>query len=46
MTKFVSWIGDAELITILLKNNTDGEHDRTILRLLKECMGDDRNRLS
>lgn len=42
MTKFVGWIGDAELITILLKNNDDGEHDRTILRLLKEVAKDDR----
>lgn len=43
MTNFVSWIGDAELITILLKNNDDCEHDRTILRLLKEVARDDRN---
>lgn len=43
MTNFVGWIGDAELITILLKNNDDGEHDRTILRLLKEVAKDDRN---
>ena len=43
MTNFVSWIGDAELITILLKNNSNGEHDRTILRLLKEVAKDDRN---
>ena len=43
MTEFIGWIGDAELITILLKNNGNGEHDRTILRLLKEVARDDRN---
>ena len=30
------WISDTLLITYLLRDNNDGEHNRTILRLLGE----------